>query len=75
MSVPTALSSPWTSLVSRRFGGGVYERTVSLNVVQFDGILTVSDSAAFLRALSGGIGKAKAYGLGLLSVGPAGSSV
>lgn len=27
--MPTALSSPWTSLVSRRFGGDVYERTVA----------------------------------------------
>lgn len=58
--------------ITKRGKGGTYERTVSLNVVQFDGILTVSDTAAFLRALSGGIGKAKAYGLGLLSVGPAG---
>jgi 3-methylcrotonyl-CoA carboxylase alpha subunit len=26
---PTALNSPWTTLVSRRFGGDVYERTVT----------------------------------------------
>ncbi|GJE89562.1 acetyl/propionyl/methylcrotonyl-CoA carboxylase subunit alpha [Phanerochaete sordida] len=28
VSTPSALSSPWTSLVSRRFGGDVYNRTI-----------------------------------------------
>lgn len=30
----TALSSPWTSLVSRRFGGDIYERTIPFEITK-----------------------------------------
>ena len=36
--------------------------------VQYEGILTVTDSALFKKALSEGIGREKAYGMGLLTV-------
>lgn len=39
--------------------------------VQFDGILQVTDPAAFLTAVQAGIGSGKAFGFGLLSVAPA----
>ena len=37
--------------------------------VDFEGVLRVDDPAAFARALANGIGSAKAFGFGLLSVG------
>lgn len=39
--------------------------------VTFDGVLTVTDPDAFLETLSGGIGSAKGFGFGLLSIAPA----
>lgn len=39
--------------------------------VRFDGILQVTDPAAFLTAIQSGIGSGKAFGFGLLSVAPA----
>jgi len=36
----------------------------------FDGSLTVSDESAFIALLRSGIGPAKAFGCGLLSVAP-----
>ena len=41
-----------------------------LHSVQFDGILQVTDPAAFLTAIQAGIGSGKAFGFGLLSVAP-----
>lgn len=38
--------------------------------VLFDGILTVSDADRFLKTVSSGIGPAKAFGFGLLSIAP-----
>lgn len=38
--------------------------------VLFDGLLRIEDGEAFRAALAGGIGPAKAYGFGLLSVAP-----
>ncbi|MUN54870.1 type I-E CRISPR-associated protein Cas6/Cse3/CasE [Kocuria koreensis] len=49
---------------------GRRERTVTLNVVQFDGILTVTDPERLLAGLSQGIGKGKAYGFGMLTISP-----
>ncbi|WBB79297.1 type I-E CRISPR-associated protein Cas6/Cse3/CasE [Micromonospora sp. WMMD882] len=45
--------------------------TVTLTTATYDGILTVTDADAFRRALTGGIGHAKAYGCGLLTLAPA----
>ena len=42
-----------------------------VSVVQFDGILQVTEAEKFAVALTAGIGPAKAFGCGLLSVAPA----
>ena len=44
------------------------EWEVTLQSVQFDGTLTVTDAEAFLNALEGGVGSGKGFGLGLMSV-------
>ena len=36
--------------------------------VTYEGLLTVTDAAKFREALTSGIGRGKAYGLGLLTV-------
>lgn len=43
-------------------------QTVTLSTATFEGVLTVSDSALFQKALICGLGRAKAYGCGLLTV-------
>ena len=43
-------------------------RTGKIQTVIFDGILTVTDTESFDRQLKQGIGPAKAFGCGLLSV-------
>lgn len=55
--------------LSRRQG------TVNTHVcVDFEGVLVVTDAEKFLDTLRAGIGAAKAYGFGLLSIAPAGGS-
>ncbi|MBQ1024909.1 type I-E CRISPR-associated protein Cas6/Cse3/CasE [Micromonospora sp. C95] len=44
--------------------------TVTLTTATFDGILHVMDAEPFRRALTSGIGHAKAYGCGLLTLAP-----
>lgn len=44
---------------------------VTLTTVTYDGILQVTDAEVFRRALTSGIGHAKAYGCGLLTLAPA----
>lgn len=44
--------------------------TVTLATATFDGILEVAEVEAFRAALTGGIGHAKAYGCGLLTLAP-----
>ncbi|UCN14952.1 type I-E CRISPR-associated protein Cas6/Cse3/CasE [Cellulomonas iranensis] len=48
------------------------EGAVTLAVAQFDGVLEVTDADALRRALVAGIGPAKAYGCGLLTLAPVG---
>ena len=50
--------------------GNLYSRhrQQTWHVVQFDGLLAVVDAEAFASALRGGVGSAKAFGCGLLSV-------
>ena len=43
---------------------------VTLNTAQFDGNLTVTDAELFRKALTHGIGRAKGFGCGLLTVAP-----
>lgn len=44
---------------------------LTFGAVLFEGVLRVTDAAAFRAALERGIGSGKAYGFGLLSVAPA----
>lgn len=44
---------------------------LTLFTVQYEGILRITDTAAFHTALTQGIGPAKAFGCGLLSLAPA----
>ena len=53
-------------------GLGSGGRNLTFSSVQYDGRLRVADRELFLRALEDGIGPAKAFGFGLLSVAPAG---
>ena len=47
------------------------ETRVTLRVATFEGVLTVTDKEAFTRALCFGIGRAKGYGCGLMTIAPA----
>lgn len=42
--------------------------TVTLYAVTYEGVLTVTDAEKFVEALSAGIGREKAYGMGMLTV-------
>ena len=48
------------------------KRQMTFGGVTFDGVLRVVDKHVFRGSLESGIGPAKAYGFGLLSVAPAG---
>lgn len=43
-------------------------REVSLSVAVFEGVLSITDAELFRRTLTQGIGRAKAYGCGLLTI-------
>jgi CRISPR system Cascade subunit CasE len=45
-------------------------KAVTVAGALFEGVLTIVDAALFRAALEGGIGPAKAYGFGLLSIAP-----
>lgn len=51
--------------------GGAKKKPITFNSVLFEGELIVEDSQLFRRALENGIGSAKAYGFGLLSIAAA----
>lgn len=44
------------------------KRAVVLRTAAFEGVLTVTDTAQFYKALTEGVGRAKAYGCGLMTV-------
>lgn len=46
------------------------KKKLTFHAVRFEGCLRVTDKDSFIKALEGGIGSAKAYGFGLLSVVP-----
>ena len=50
------------------FQKGTERRRVSLLAVTYEGRLTVTDETLFRQALTEGIGRAKAYGMGLLTI-------
>lgn len=43
------------------------DRTVILSVVTFEGVLKITDSELFKQTMASGIGRAKAYGCGLIT--------
>jgi len=47
-------------------------RSIRLSVIDYEGVLEVTDGDALSRALGSGIGKARAYGCGLLLLRPLG---
>jgi len=49
--------------------------TVTITTATYDGVLEVTDAEAFRRALTTGIGHAKAYGCGLLTLAPVPAAV
>lgn len=51
---------------------GKREHAISLVVVRFDGLLAVTDPERFHSTLRAGVGAAKGFGFGLLSLAPAG---
>ena len=66
---PTVVDAPQIAVSDRRdrrFRRG--EGTVTLRTARFDGILRVTDAEAFRIALGHGVGPAKGYGCGLLTV-------
>ncbi|SHL85097.1 CRISPR-associated protein Cas6/Cse3/CasE, subtype I-E/ECOLI [Micrococcus luteus] len=46
---------------------------VTLRVVQFDGVLTVEDADRLRQSLQDGMGRAKGYGCGLMTLRPVAS--
>lgn len=63
------VASPRATLLGKRHDRGKRPAAVT-TVVRFDGHLQVTDPAAFTHALATGIGPSRAYGCGLLSLGP-----
>jgi|GEM_PF-51245 len=44
------------------------DKKLELRIVEYEGLLTITDRALFVAALTEGIGRAKAYGCGLLTL-------
>lgn len=57
-------ASEWRKFRKGRENG----REVTILQTTFEGMLTVTEKEAFLDALQGGIGRGKAYGMGLMTV-------
>ncbi|MFV0429610.1 MAG: type I-E CRISPR-associated protein Cas6/Cse3/CasE [Arachnia sp.] len=53
-----------------RFAKASGGKPITLSVVQFDGLLEVTDPEALRRTLTQGVGAAKGYGCGLLTLAP-----
>ncbi|MEU6392547.1 type I-E CRISPR-associated protein Cas6/Cse3/CasE [Streptomyces sp. NPDC046939] len=53
--------------------GRAMSNPISLQATRFEGVAVVTDPAALQRAVLSGIGRGRAYGLGLLCVNPAGA--
>jgi CRISPR system Cascade subunit CasE len=73
-SLPEAAGAPLARLVARgheqfRKGGG--GAVVTIDTATFEGVLVVRDPRRFREVLVGGLGSAKAYGCGLLTLAPA----
>jgi CRISPR system Cascade subunit CasE len=55
---------------AREFAKRDHKQPVTLVTATFDGHLEVSDPERFRRTLTAGLGRAKAYGCGLMTLGP-----
>ncbi|HEX6345783.1 type I-E CRISPR-associated protein Cas6/Cse3/CasE [Umezawaea sp.] len=64
---PDVAPSPIPTLVGRKNAA----TKITVEAVRFDGHLVVTDPDAFTEAVVAGIGRAKAYGCGLISLAPA----
>jgi len=51
--------------------GNGHSQRINIKTARFEGVVSVSEPHLLLKALSGGIGPAKAFGCGLLSLGRA----
>lgn len=69
--VPRVRVASFERKIGRKREGGKACQMTHFSVL-FDGLLRVTDANAFRRALTRGIGSAKAYGFGLLSIAPPG---
>ncbi len=69
--VPHAALHGWQKIV---VNGEQHTRNLTFGAVTFEGLLDVTDVGLFRQALVEGIGKARAYGFGLLSVAQVGGS-
>ena len=65
-SVLSAVATGMGKVKSRTAEG----RETTLLAVRFDGALEVTDAALFVKALECGVGSAKGFGFGLLSIAP-----
>lgn len=55
-------------VTSRWYQFGKKKQKVSLLAVTYEGLLTVLDKDKFLKGMTNGIGRGKAYGMGLLTI-------
>ena len=67
----SSVSSRWL----RFRKGGRTGQTASMLEAVFEGILTITDAEAFRRTLTEGIGRGKAFGMGLMTVARIGGNV
>lgn len=60
----------WTGRAQDAFlrSDGTAKNTVTITRARFDGILTVTDAELFRASLTSGMGRAKAYGCGLMTL-------
>ena len=59
-----------TNRTVRRFQKAAGGPTITVSVATFEGVLIVTDPENLRSALTAGIGPAKAYGCGLLTLAP-----
>jgi CRISPR system Cascade subunit CasE len=67
---PDVLPSPRPRLTGRTNRPAKGSSRITIDPIRFDGHLIITESNAFTEALQHGIGRAKAYGCGLLSLAP-----
>ena len=68
--VPDVRLAPEGRTIGFRADAGGESRKLTFGAVLFEGVIQVADPAKLRAAIQSGIGSAKAYGFGLLSVAP-----